>query len=78
MAHGKEEFFWDNSLEKAWQAIKLIASLNMSNNTIDQDKTLFLACDASQVAGAYILFQIGEDGNIIMVTTSAHVFIRAS
>ena len=56
MAHGKDEFYWDNSLEKSWQAIKLIASLQMSNSTIDQDKTLFLACDASQVAGAYILF----------------------
>ena len=46
MAHGKDEFYWDNSLEKSWQAIKLIASLQMSNSTIDQDKTLFLACDA--------------------------------
>ena len=52
MAHSKEPFFWDNSLEKAWQAIKLIASFNMTNNTIDPDKTLYLACDASQIAGA--------------------------
>ena len=78
MAHGKDDFYWDNSLEKSWQAIKLIASLQMSNSTIDQDKTLFLACDASQVAGAYILFQLEDDGNIKMITTSTRVFIRAS
>ena len=77
MAHGKDEFYWDNSLEKSWQAIKLIANLQMTNSTIDKDKTLFLACDASQVAGAYILFQLGNDGNIIMITTSTRVFIRA-
>ena len=78
MAHSKEPFFWDNTLEKAWQVIKLIASLKMENNTIDPEKTLYLACDASQVAAAYILFQIGEDGNIIMCSTSTRVFIRAS
>ena len=56
MAHGAEGFYWDNSLELSWQALKLIASLQMTNSTIDKEKTLFLACDASQVAGAYILF----------------------
>ena len=45
---------------------------------MDKDKTLFLAYDASQVAGAYILFQLGDDGNIKMITTSTRVFIRAS
>ena len=50
----------------------------MSNNTIDPEKTLYLTCDASQVAAGYILFQIGEDGNILMISTSTRVFIRAS
>ena len=78
MAHSKEPFYWDNTLEKAWQVIKLIASLNMENTTIDPEKTLYLACDASQVACGYILFQIADDGNIIMCSTSTRVFIRAS
>ena len=50
----------------------------MENHTIDPEKTLYLACDASQVAAAYILFQIGEDGNIQMCSTSTRIFIRAS
>ena len=78
MAHSKEPFYWDNTLEKAWQVIKLIASLNMENTTIDPEKTLYLACDASQVACGYILFQIADDGNIIMCSTSTRVFIHAS
>ena len=50
----------------------------MTNSTIDKDKTLFLACDASQVAGAYILFQLGDDGDIVMITTCTRIFIRAA
>ena len=64
MAHSTDDFYWDDFLEQSWQAIKMVASLQMSNSTIDQDKTLFLACDASQIAGAYILFQLEDDGNI--------------
>ena len=78
MAHGEDGFYWDNSLELSWQALKLIASLQMTNSTIDKEKTLFLACDASQVAGAYILFQLGNDGDIVMITTCTRVFIRAT
>ena len=53
-------------------------SEKIENHTIDPEKTLYLACDASQVACGYILFQIGDDGNIIMCSTSTRVFIRAS
>ena len=69
MAHGTEGFFWNDTLELSWQAIKLIAQLQMSNSTIDKNKTLYLACDASQIAGAYILFQLGDDGEVVMITT---------
>ena len=78
MAHGNEGFYWNYSLELSWQALKLIAQLQMTNSTIDKNKTLFLVCDASQVAGAYILFQLGDDGDIIMITTCTRVFIRAA
>ena len=54
MAHSTDDFYWDDFLEQSWQAIKMVASLQMSNSTIDQNKTLFLACDASQVADALI------------------------
>ena len=56
----------------------MFAQLQMTNSTIDKNKTLFLVCDASQVAGAYILFQLGDDGDIIMITTCTRVFIRAA
>ena len=56
MAHGTDGFYWNNTLELCWQSIKLIAELQMANTTIDKDKTLYLACDASQIAVAYIFF----------------------
>ena len=78
MAHGTEGFFWNDNLELSWQAIKLIAQLQMSNSTIDKNKTLYLACDASQIAGAYILFQIGDAGEVVMITTCTRIFICAA
>ena len=78
MTHGTEGFFWKDNLELSWQAIKLIAQLQMSNSTIDKNKTLYLACDASQIAGAYILFQIGDAGEVVMITTCTRIFIRAA
>ena len=50
----------------------------MANATIDKDKTLYLACDASQIAAAHIVFKLGEDGQIVMITTCTRIFIRSS
>ena len=52
------KFEWTNVHQQAWQAIKLLCSLNFENNVIDENRTLILACDSSQISISWVMFQI--------------------
>ena len=78
MAHSDQEFHWTQHFEKCWQIVKLICELNMENSVIDKQKTLYIAADASQIAAAYIIFQIDNDGEILMIYTATRILIRSA
>ena len=78
MAHGEEGFYWNDNLEMAWETVKLLCELQMTNAAVNPDKTLYIATDASQIATAYMAFQISENAEIVMVYTTTRLLIRAS
>ena len=52
--------------------------MELENNPIDLDKPLFVTVDSSRVATCYLLFQISEDGRVIMITTKSKIFDAAT
>ena len=78
MAHGEDGFFWNHNLELAWETMKLLCELQMTNTTVNPNKTLYIATDASQIATAYMAFQISDDAEIVMIYTTTRLLIRAS
>ena len=59
-------FEWNSVHRQAWLAIKLLASLNFENCVIDENRTLILACDSSQISVSWIMFQV-IDGEIKLI-----------
>ena len=69
-------FEWGLKHQLAWKATLLVASLAFENHVIEQDKPLFVATNASQIAISYVLFQIIE-GEIRVVGLDSKILKSA-
>ena len=66
------KFEWTSVHQAAWQAIKLLCSLNFENNVIDENRTLILACDSSQISVSWVMFQIIH-GDIKLISLDSKI-----
>ena len=57
--------------------MKLLCSLIFTNSIIDQTKTLFVACDSIQIALGLLAFQLGDDGQMILIFCDSKVLKQA-
>ena len=69
-----DNFKWTEVENNAWEAMKMLISLEFENTPLDPEKPLFCTVDASQVACCYLLFQLCDEGFIRMVYTKSKIF----
>ena len=58
--------------QSAWEAIKLLCSLNFQNNVVDENRVLLIACDSSQIGVSWVSFQIVE-GDIKLISLDSKI-----
>ena len=78
MCNATTDFVWDDQLELKFKAIKMLIELRIKNNTVDPTNTLYLSCDASQIAISFTLFQIDNQGCMQIIATSGRLLNEAS
>ena len=66
------KFEWTSVHQSAWEAIKLLCSLNFQNNVVDENRTLLLACDSSQISVSWVSFQIVE-GDVKLISLDSKI-----
>ena len=62
-----ENFRWGEIESKSWANLKQLISLKIRNYHIDPTKPLFVTTDSSQIAIAFMAFQVSTEGEIRVV-----------
>ena len=66
-------FRWDRIHQESWESMKLLCGLQFTNSVIDQTKHLYIATDSSQIAIAFLCFQISDSGEMILIFTDCRI-----